>query len=127
MSGPDLKQSSAQPSERSVFLPHGRIGRVSYAIRWAVTFASFAAVGMFQKQTTPESDLHLLATCLAYALFAFLVITSIKRIHDIGYGALAVIILGPIVPLLLFVPGEKGSNAYGLPPQSTKPSQPQQT
>jgi uncharacterized membrane protein YhaH (DUF805 family) len=107
----------AEPAERSIFLPHGRIGRVAYGIRWAATFAGYAILGSIQKMSYPESDIRVLVICFSYVLFAFLIVTSIKRLHDLGYGALAVIILGPIVPLLLFAPGERGPNAYGNPPQ----------
>ncbi len=105
----------APASERSIFLPHGRIGRVAYAVRWAATLAAYAALGSVQHATI-GSEPNALVKSLSFVLFAFLVITSIKRLHDLGYGAVAVIFLGPIVPLLLFAPGEPGPNTYGNPP-----------
>jgi|GEM_PF-1979985 uncharacterized membrane protein YhaH (DUF805 family) len=106
---------SEGPSERSLFLPHGRIGRVAYGLRWAGVLAAYAVLGSVQHATI-GSEPDALVKCLSYVLFAFLVITSIKRLHDMGYGAAAVIFLGPIVPLLIFAPGERGPNAYGSPP-----------
>lgn len=103
------------PPERSIFLPHGRIERVVYGVRWTVVLAAYAALGSVQHATI-GSEPNTLVKSLSLILFAFLVITSIKRLHDLGYGAVAVIFLGPIVPLLLFAPGERGSNAYGTPP-----------
>lgn len=105
----------SRSSERSIFLPHGRIGRVAYAVRWAATFAAYAALGSVQHATI-GSEPNVLVKSLSFILFAFLVITSIKRLHDLGYGGVAVIFLGPIVPLLLFAPGERGPNTYGDPP-----------
>jgi uncharacterized membrane protein YhaH (DUF805 family) len=101
-------------SERSIFLPHGRIGRVAYAVRWAAILAAYAAMGSVQHATI-GSEPNVLVKSLSFVLFTFLVITSIKRLHDLGYGGVAVIFLGPIVPLLLFAPGERGSNTYGDP------------
>src|SRR5262245_27480426 len=94
---------STQPSERSIFLPHGRVGRVAYGVRWAIVVAAYAVLGPVH-QVTMGNEPNALVKCLSYVLFAFLVITSIKRLHDMGYGAAAVIFLGPIVPLLLFAP-----------------------
>ena len=66
---------------------------------------------------------HPLWELFAYTLVAVAAITSIKRLHDLGYGAIAVVFLGPIVPLLLFMPGERNANAYGDPIE-TRPSVP---
>jgi uncharacterized membrane protein YhaH (DUF805 family) len=117
MSSPATNEPNqcGQPSERSIFLPHGRIGRVAYGVRWAIVLAAYAVLGSVQ-QATIGSEPNVLVKCVSYVLFAFLVITSVKRLHDMGYGAAAVIFLGPIVPLLLFAPGERGPNAYGNPP-----------
>jgi uncharacterized membrane protein YhaH (DUF805 family) len=119
-----ITTNTAQPtsmrSERNIFLPHGRIGRVAYGVRYAITVIAYVVFGSILKAVTDGSDLQTLMKGLAWILFAFIVVTSIKRLHDMGYGAAAVIFLGPIVPLLLFVPGEPGSNAYGNPPR--KPS-----
>lgn len=106
---------NAEKAQRSIVLPRGRIGRVAYGVRWAVILIAYPVLGPLQRATT-GSDPNALVKCLFYVLFAFLVITSIKRLHDLGYGAVAVIFLGPIVPLLLFVPGERGPNAYDNPP-----------
>jgi uncharacterized membrane protein YhaH (DUF805 family) len=110
--------------ERSIFLPTGRINRVSYGLRMAIIFAAYVAVGMIQ-QATIGREPNLLVKCISYLLFAFVVVTTIKRLHDLGYGAVAVIFLGPIVPLLLFASGEPNANAYGFPPlsPSVKPQQ----
>ena len=75
-----------QPAERNVFLPHGRIGRVAYGVRWAIILAVYAVLGSVQHATT-GSEPNALIKCLSYIPFAFLVITSIKRLHDMGYGA----------------------------------------
>ncbi len=108
---------SAQCSEPSIFLPYGRIGRVSYGFRWSAVLSGFCLVGWLDAVTV-GSGLGALIRGSIYPLFAFMLITSIKRLHDIGYSAWAVILLGPIVPLLLLLPGEPNTNSYGDPPST---------
>jgi uncharacterized membrane protein YhaH (DUF805 family) len=110
-------QPSTQPPERSVFLPLGRIGRATYAARLGIVWAALVFLGMAQRQMG-SSDFNTLAPYVTYLLVAFMVVTSIKRLHDMGYSSWAVIILGGLVPLLLFLPGTKGPNAYGVAPSA---------
>ncbi|MBI1178446.1 DUF805 domain-containing protein [bacterium] len=112
---PNTQIELEKAGERSIFLPHGRIGRFAYGVRWAIILAACAFLGSVRHATT-GSEPNALVKCASYVLFAFLVVNSIKRLHDMGYGAAAVIFLGPIIPLLLFAPGECGPNAYGHPP-----------
>src|SRR5690606_265757 len=95
----------------------GRIGRVAYGVRLAIVLVAYAVMGAVQHATI-GSEPNALVKSLSYVLFAFLVVTSIKRLHDMGYGAVAVVFLGPVIPLLLFAPGECGYNIYGNPPQT---------
>lgn len=106
---------TSQIPERSIFLPHGRIGRAAYGLRMLLIFAGWFLVGSLQ-QAHSEGPYRLLANGLSCAVLAFFFVTSIKRLHDMGYGAASVIFLGPIILLLLFAPGECGSNVYGCPP-----------
>ena len=109
------RKEAAEPAERNWFLPHGRIGRVAYGVRWLIVLGAYCLVAYVERSTTGGQP-NGVTKALYWIPFLFLVITSIKRLHDIGYGALAVIFLGPIVPLLLFAPGQRGTNAYGVPP-----------
>lgn len=105
----------AEKVERSIFPPRGRIGRVTYATRRAVALLACYFAGWL-RAIAQGSGFQPLATCLICVVFAFMVVTSLKRLHDMGYSAWAVIILGGIFPLLALLPGEQGSNAYGNPP-----------
>src|SRR5258707_1189484 len=104
--GSSGQDQSTVRSERSLFLPHGRIGRVAYGVRCGIVLGGYVALGWIQ-HATAGGEPNAVIKVLSYVLFAFLVITGIKRLHDIGYGALAVVFLGPIVPLLLFAPGQR--------------------
>jgi len=115
VSTPRAETTQAKYSERSIFLPHGRIGRVTYGVRWTAVMFGFYLAGTLNAETL-GSGFESLPRYLAYLLFAFMVMTSIKRLHDMGYSAWAVIFLGPVVPLLLLLPGDAGSNAFGNPP-----------
>jgi uncharacterized membrane protein YhaH (DUF805 family) len=88
---------------------------MAYGVRCAIVFIGYTALALIQHMAT-TSEPNIVLRCFTYGLFAFMVVTSIKRLHDIGYGAVAVIFLGPIIPLLLFAPGERRPNAYGDPP-----------
>jgi uncharacterized membrane protein YhaH (DUF805 family) len=110
-----VEQPSKPPAERSIFLPYGRIGRAVYAVRLGLVWAAIALLGFVQRAVESRS-FDMLTPYVTYLLFAFMVITSVKRLHDMGFSGWTVIILGTLVPLLLFLPGEPGLNTYGSPP-----------
>ncbi len=58
---------------------------------------------------------YLISACVAYPVYAFMIITSIKRAHDMGYSAWGVIFLS-LLPILYLLPGEKQSNEHGPVP-----------
>ena len=97
-------QTQAAPAnpiaEPNVFLPRGRIGVCSMLFRWMVCFCLLAGTGLLL-QPTPESP-----------VWVFMIITGIKRAHDMGYSAWGVILLS-LLPILFLLPGAKQSNAYG--------------
>ena len=98
-------------AEPNVFLPHGRIGVCSMLFRWVVCFLILAGAGLLLQQA-PESYRYLLSGCVAYPVYAFMLITGIKRGHDMGYSAWGVILLS-LLPILFLLPGAKQSNEYG--------------
>ena len=101
-------------SERSVFLPHGRIGVLSMLFRWFVWFLLVLGTG-FLLPRFPESSQNLFVAVVLYPGYVLLFITAIKRGHDMGYSAWGVIIL-LMLPVLLLLPGDKQPNRYGPVP-----------
>ena len=112
-----MEQPSNPSAERSIFLPHGRIGRAVYAVRLALVWTAIALLGLVQRAVESRT-FDMPTPYVTYLLFAFLIITSVKRLHDMGISGWTVIILGALVPLLLFLPGEPGLNTYGSPPSN---------
>lgn len=94
-----------------MFLPRGRIGVCSMLFRGVVCFVIIGGTGFLQ-QHVPESSRYLISTCIGYPIYAFMLITGIKRGHDMGYSAWGVILLS-LLPILFFLPGAKQSNEYG--------------
>lgn len=101
-------------AEPNVFLPRGRIGICSMLFRWFICFCILAGTGFLLRQA-PESSRDLISACVAYPVYAFMIITGIKRAHDMGYSAWGVIFLS-LLPILFLLPGAKQSNAYGPVP-----------
>lgn len=57
---------------------------------------------------------------LTIAVIAATVPASVRRLHDIGYSGwiiIGVLVIPLAYLLLLFAPGEPGSNAYGINPK----------
>lgn len=108
-------QTQAAPAnpiaEPNVFLPRGRIGVCSMLFRWMVCLCLLAGTGLLL-QPTPESSSDLLFACVLYPVWVFMIITGIKRAHDMGYSAWGVILLS-LLPILFLLPGAKQSNAHG--------------
>ena len=94
-----------------MFLPRGRIGICSMLFRWIVCFCILAGTGLLLQQA-PESSRYLISACVGYPVYAFMIITGIKRAHDMGYSAWGVILLS-LLPILFLLPGAKQSNEYG--------------
>lgn len=66
-------------------------------------------------QHGPESFRYLISECLVYLVcfvYTFMIITGIKRAHDMGYSAWGAILLS-LLPILLFLPGVKQDNEHG--------------
>jgi hypothetical protein len=115
-SPPTLAQATAPSpvAEPNVFLPRGRIGVCSMVFRWTVCFGLLAAAGFLLRQA-PEGSRHLISACVSYIIWAFMIITGIKRAHDMGYSAWGVLFLS-VLPFLYLLPGEKTANKYGAVP-----------
>ena len=101
-------------AERHILLPHGRIGVLSMLFRWFLWFLLMLGTGLLLP-TFPESSRQLVSALISYPAFALLVVTAIKRGHDMGYSAWGVIIL-TLLPFLLLLPGDKQPNKYGPVP-----------
>ncbi len=82
--------------------------------RWVVCFCILATTGLLLQQTA-ESSRFVISAGISYPVFAFMIITGIKRAHDMGYSAWGVILLS-LLPILFLLPGAKQSNQYGPVP-----------
>ncbi len=103
--------TSPSPAERHILLPYGRIGVLSMLFRWFLWFLLMLVTGLLLP-SFPESSRWLISALISYPAFALLLVTAIKRGHDMGYSAWGVIILVVFPPLLL-LPGQKQPNEYG--------------
>jgi uncharacterized membrane protein YhaH (DUF805 family) len=102
------------PAERHILLPHGRIGVLSMLFRWFLWYMLMLGTGLLL-QSIPEPSRYLVSAIISYPAFALLIVTAIKRGHDMGYSAWGVIILA-LLPILLLLPGDKQPNKYGPVP-----------
>ncbi len=119
------------PQPVKLWSAQGRIGRLRYLSYNSVAYlgvwlgmavvAGAAAIGA--KQTGGMSWLAWLAMVPLILVFVvFSTLQLIKRCHDLGWnGWLWLLSLVPLVNLIfflliVFMPGRKGSNAYGAPP-----------
>jgi hypothetical protein len=101
-------------AEPSVFLPKGRIGVLSMLFRWTLWFLAMLFAG-FVLRYVPESARDVVSGVISYSAWALIIITAIKRGHDMGYSAWGVIIL-LLLPFLLLLPGDKQPNQFGPVP-----------
>ncbi len=81
--------------------------------RWCICFAGFAGLG-FLGQHFPAAT-SVLSVFGVSLLWGFILISGIKRGHDMGYPSVAIILLASL-PILLFLPGAKDSNRFGPAP-----------
>ena len=82
--------------------------------RWVVCVLIIVAGGLLLREA-PESSRYLISACIGYPVKALMVITGIKRGHDMGYSAWGVILLS-LLPFLFLLPGDAQSNKYGPVP-----------
>lgn len=121
-----LDQIASEPRVRLLSLK-GRIGRAHY-----VVYSLGAVIGAFLLMLLAGMLLILSGSLgrLLYTVFSvgllygalplFFVILTVKRAHDFNVGGwLALLLLVPVVNLVFwFIPGSRGENAYGAPPES---------
>jgi uncharacterized membrane protein YhaH (DUF805 family) len=98
------------------FLPSGRIGRLTWLLRNTVNlFAIWIALACINILPNVFHIYTILALLLLILYLYILLITSIKRLHDLNVtGWIVPIIFIPLVPLfLLILSGAKSENRFG--------------
>ena len=108
-------EKETKHNERSFFIPHGRINRKAFTIRYLLLVAIFFGVGAIQSSAA-ETNFAEASLYLSYSIYYLLIVTFVKRLHDVGYSGWMAIILGFLAPLFMFLGGEKKDNAYGAVP-----------
>jgi uncharacterized membrane protein YhaH (DUF805 family) len=101
------------------FLPSGRIGRINWLMRNTInSTAFFTFIYLFALILPEELGLIVVIPYLCY-LYVVL-ITSIKRLHDLNVtGWIVPIIFIPLVWLfLLILSGTRGGNKFGEKPEN---------
>ena len=105
---------------KEVFAFKGRMRRKNYLVVYFSALALIVVIGLLERATGMRLYV------LTFIVVAAVVPSSIRRLHDIGYSGWLVIgvIAIPFISLLLLVaPGEPGSNAYGINPTGTIPTE----
>lgn len=111
----------------------GRVTRRGYLLVILIELAIYVLFGVFQpiyNPTGPDvySPLHMSGLSIVIILLLLIptIIYGAKRFHDFGWSAWCVILtFVPIVNLLIalmliFVPGNRGPNKYGLDPRKKR-------
>jgi len=105
-----------------------RINRRTFAACTLLNFAQFFIISSISNINAIDHNTHhsvLFSLYIALYLFSavyFLVTTiilSLKRVYDLGWHWLTVILFGlftPLLVLLAILPGEKAKNKYGAVP-----------
>lgn len=115
---------------------NGRIGRFNFFLSWLLLIVGFILVSIFVGDYSPEynyytqfnqinfsylSAILLLFLQIAYIIWWIILISLIvRRLHDLGYGGLYLILLVPfsIIPIVFiflnFLRGNNIENKYGL-------------
>ena len=109
-------EKEAKQHERSFLLPHGRINRKSFTIRYLLLVAVFIGIGAIQSSAV-KTNFEEISIYLSYPIYYLIIVTFVKRLHDVGYSGWMAIILGFLAPLFMFLGGENKDNAYGPIPQ----------
>ena len=82
--------------------------------RWTLWFLTMLFTG-FVLRYVPESARDVVSGVISFSAWVLIIITAIKRGHDMGYSAWGVIIL-LLLPFLLLLPGDTQPNQYGPVP-----------
>lgn len=122
------RESDEGYDQTSALSPKGRFGRIQYlgygmlaSIAGGILIAIFSAV--FAATGVKQEAVVVISLAVYAILIPISIIFVIRRLHDLnrtGWVFLAFLI--PLVNfilalILLFVPGTKGTNKYGPPPQ----------
>ncbi|MDB5764471.1 MAG: hypothetical protein JWQ21_3466 [Herminiimonas sp.] len=116
----------AQPPRSRLFSLRGRLGRARYivyslgAVAGAFLFMLLAGYGLMLSGSLGRL-LYIVVSVLLFYCFLpiFFMLLTVKRAHDFNVGGwLALLLLVPVVNLMFwFIPGTRGENAYGAPPE----------
>lgn len=108
--------SHSMPMEESMMSSKGRIRRSTFWTRWLIIFIVNLGLRMAMSTTRDQSAM-ILFLLLALALSIFMIIQTIKRMHDVGKSGWYSIV--PIYNLVLaLTDGTKGINEYGPDPKN---------
>ncbi len=123
----DLEQEQPQTYKPKVFAINGRLGRARYlCYSFAFTFFLIIVIGAVGglsgliSETGEMSTVHSLLVSMPILLL--IVIMARRRLHDLNFsGWWSILMLIPLVSIipslfLMFAPGNKHDNDYGLKP-----------
>lgn len=121
--------ASAMPQEKrpGIFSLRGRIGRARYiaytlgAIVGAFCLMSLAGLALLLSANLGRTLYVVFSIGLLYCVLPlYFMALTVRRAHDFNAGGwLALLLLVPVVNLVFwFIPGTRGDNSYGAPPQA---------
>ena len=98
--------------ESNIFLPNGRIDRVTYLLRLGIAIAVSLGIFFIVRATFPYEAAFWINLTLIAVFLVFTNIQAVKRAHDLGMSGSRILSTG-IYFVLLLREGQAGPNKYG--------------
>jgi len=118
----DVLDPASEYQPVKIFSWRGRIGRLRYlaysALGYFAMFVAAMVLGIVAAVSAQPAFVALIPLLVTVPYFAFLVMLSVQRSHDMGWsGWSTLLLIVPLAPLVwVFNRGCDGENRYGAPP-----------